>query len=132
MQEYDPDYADSLEDDIHNSFPNAPFVIACIDNMAELEDNFSGEKVVIIYDGRAHRSNYHYDDIPDDELSSYNNYTRVSSTNGKYITLRDVLNALYNDSHYRREKVADDPHQFLEGFEKSKQSNIQYEIIWGS
>jgi hypothetical protein len=59
-----------------------------------------------------------------EELNQYNNYTRVFSKNGKYITIRDIINAMISDKHYHNEYVAQDPHRFLEGFDKSKNSNI--------
>ena len=126
------EYASCLEEYLQNEFPSAPFIIACVDSLAEFDDTFSDEQVIIIHDHRADRSNYHYDDTPTDQLNNYNNYTRVFAVNGKPITLRDVLKALYMDDHYKMAKVATDPHQFFEGFEKSKHSQIQYEMIWGS
>ena len=87
MQYYSADYADCLEEDLQIDFPNAPFIIACIDSLAELDDTFSEEQVIIIHDNRADRSNYHYDDVPADQLNKYNNYTRVFAVDGKPITL---------------------------------------------
>ena len=132
MLDDNTDYANCLEDDLQHEFLDAPFVIFCIDSLAELDATFGEEQVNISHDNRADRSNYHYDDIPADQLNKYNNYTRVFALNGKPITLRDVLKALYLDDHYKKEKVSSDPHQFMEGSQKSDKSVIQFEIIWGS
>ena len=70
MQDDSADYEDCLEEYLQNEFPDAPFIIACIDSLAEFHDTFSEEQVIIIHDNRADRSNYHYDDLPADQLNS--------------------------------------------------------------
>ena len=130
--EHSSTFYDILYETIAHEFKNCPFDIACINKAEELDEPFTNELTVIINDSRANRFNYYYDDIPDDDLNQYNNYTRVFSKNGKYITIRDIINAMISDTHYHDECVVQDPHIFLEGFDKSKNRNIQYSIIWGS
>ena len=62
----------------------------------------------------------------------FNNYTKVTASNGTSITYKDVIEAMINDQHYHSDIVRDDPHNFLEGFDKSKHSDIQFTPCFGS
>ena len=121
-----------LNEELDNQFPDAPFTISCINEISELDAKFTDKLIIFIYDDRADRSNYCYDDIPDEQLSGYRAYTKVCSSNGIFITLRDVLNAMVADPHYHKEVVKNDNHRFLESFHKSKHSDIQYTLFFGS
>ena len=115
--------------DIDAMFPNCPFIISCVDDLSELDTVFTTESVIFIHDDRA--SGWFYDDLPTEERSTYYNYTMVKATSSP-ITMRDVIHAMIADPHYHDEFVCNDPHTFLEQFEVSKKSKIQYSCFWGS
>ena len=48
-------------EELDKQFPNCPFIIACIDNLQELDDVFTYEPVIFIYDGRVNEHNYYYE-----------------------------------------------------------------------
>ena len=102
-----------------------------VQTLIDLDDVVSDQPAIIIHDDRATRSNYYYDDFPDEDLAGFNNYTRVYSKSGA-IRVRDILDALVADPHFHKEPVVSDPHNSLERFEKSSSSKIQFSIIWGS
>ena len=119
---------DRLYDELDTIFPRCPFVISCVDTIDELDKVFINEKVIFIYDNRP-LYNYYYDGVENPQ--QYHNYTLIIAT-GEYITLRDIIDGMINDSHYHRNMVKHDPHRFLEGFDKSSKSNIQYTASFGS
>ena len=130
--ESDFDYYSGLTSDIDRQFPDAPFSISCVRRIEELDEKFTDERVIFIRDDRASPANYYYDNIPGVELHKFNNFTKVEASNAEYITIRDILLHLINDKHYHDEVVVGDPHGFLDGFQQSQKSKIQYSIIWGS
>jgi len=101
--------------ELEQQFPNCPFDISCIDELYELDEIFTNEPVIFIYDDRSNCS-----------------YLKVERINGIPITLRHVINSMSNDRHYRESDVVHDDHRFLEQFILSKHSNIQYTCFWGS
>ena len=119
-----------LGKDIEKIFPRAPFSISCVDDIAELDETFTDEQVILILDDRC--LGYYFDDINPEERTKYFHYTVVKQNNNQPITLKDVIQALIDDTHYWDEFVMSDPHCFLEMFDKSKRSNIQYTMFWGS
>ena len=119
---------DRLYDELDTIFPRCPFVISCVDTIDELDKVFINEKVIFIYDNRP-LYNYYYDGVENPQ--QYHNYTLIIAT-GEYITLRDIIDGMINDSHYHQNMVKHDPHRFLEGFDKSSKSNIQYTASFGS
>ena len=123
---------DQLYEKLIILFPTCPFIISVVDDINEINEIFSDETVLFIYDDRANKYNYYYEGYTDTELDKMKNYTMVKSSNGKFITLRDIIEAMINDDHYHDKIISGDPHCFLEGFSKSKKSDIQYTAIFGS
>ena len=123
---------DELIEQLDKIFPNAPFSISCFDSIDELHDVFSEEKIFFIYDNRANPDYYYYSELTEGELMQFNNYTKVTAPNGTSITFKDVIEAMINDQHYHSDIFRDDPHNFLEGFDKSKHSDIQFTPCFGS
>ena len=123
---------DELLEQLDEMFPNAPFSISCFDSIDEIHDVFSEEKIIFIYDNRAHPDNYHYSELTEGELMQFSNYTKVTASNGTSITYKDVIDAMINDQHYHSNIIRDDPHDCLEGFDKSKHSDIQFTPFFGS
>ena len=127
----DEEFYEMLLEEVDNLYPDAPFSIACLDTLADLDDIVSDQPVIIIHDDRATRSKYYYGDFPDEDLAGFNNYTRVYSKHGA-IRVRDILDALVADPHFHKEPVVFDPHNSLEGFETSSSSKIKLSIVWWS
>ena len=75
---------------------------------------------------RAHPDNYYFSELTEGELMQFNNYTKVIASNGTSVTYKDVIEAMINDQHYHSDIIRDDPHNCLEGFDKSKHSDIQF------
>ena len=121
-----------LMDELDEQFPGCPFNISCIKHISELDDIFSLEPVIFIHDDRANDYNYYYQELSHEEKNEYNHFLKVEMKNGKPITLRQVLDTMSNEPHYYDKVVIGDPHRFLEVFELSKHSNIQYTMYWGS
>ena len=120
-----------LLEEVDSLYLDAPFSIACLDTLADLDDVVSDQPVLITHDDRASRSNRYYNNFPDEELAGFNNYTRAYSKNGA-IRVRDILDAVVADPHFHKEPVVSDPHNSLEGFEQSSSSKIEFSIVWGS
>lgn len=116
--------------DLDEIFPNCPFSISCIDDIMELDEVFTKEKIIIIKDDRASQWNYYYSNIDKNELSHYVNYLVVKQKNNKPITLRQVLTEMSNSLHYNDDIISGDFHNFLEGFNKT--TDIQYVASFGS
>lgn len=116
--------------DLDEIFPNCPFSISCIDDIMELDEVFTKEKIIIIKDDRASHWNYYYSNIDKNELSQYVNYLVVKQKNNKPITLRQVLTEMSNSLHYNDDIISGDFHNFLEGFNKT--TDIQYVASFGS
>ena len=123
---------DELLEQLDEIFPNPPFSISCFDDISEIHDKLCDETVIFIYDDRASSDNYYYEGFTEEELSKLRNYTKVTASNNKCVTYKDVIDLMISDPHYHNEMIMQDPHRFLEGFIKSKTSHIQYSCIWGS
>ena len=125
---------DKLFEEIDQEFPRTPFSISCINDIHELDDEFSSENVVIIVDDRAKYwycfGRQGFDE--DRDISKYINYTVVRRVNEEPITMRQVIHAMIEDKHYWNQEVLKDTHHFLEGFDKRERSNIEYVASWGS
>jgi hypothetical protein len=121
-----------LNDALDEEFPGCPFDISCIDDIKQLDEVFSFERVIFIYDDRASEHNWYYEDMSYEERREYNHFLKIERMDDKPITMRQVLKAMSDEPHYSREVVMYDPHRFLESFELSKHSNIQYSMFWGS
>ena len=126
------DEYEQLVDKLEQEFPGCPFVISCINNIDKLDDVFSLERTIFIYDDRADEHNYYYQNLTQVERNEYNHFLKIERINDQPITMRQVLKAMSDEPHYSREVVMYDPHRFLESFELSKHSNIQYSMFWGS
>ena len=121
-----------LEEQLREIFPNCPFSIDFLKHIDELDEVFSDESVVFIYDNRISKHNYYYSNLSDDELAELKNYTIVKAKNNEPITYRQVIQAMIDDPHYHDDIVASDDHRFLEGFDKSTNSDIQFYTSFGS
>ena len=69
--------------------------------------------------------------------SSYLHYTVVHSPRWCYIKMRDILRAMSADPHYSEDIVRDNPHRFLEGFDRVEDNDEVYKhpcftCGWGS
>ena len=60
---------------------------------------FQKRKYFFIYDDRAHPDNNYYSALTEGELTQFNNYTKVTASNGTSITYKDVIEAMINDQH---------------------------------
>lgn len=129
--ESDDEFCELMEE-IDKQFQGYPFTISCIKHIEELDEVFTLEPVIFIHDDRANKFNYYYQDMSDEERNVYNHFLKVERIDNKPITLRQVLDEMSNEPHYYDEVVIGDPHCFLELFELSKHSNIQYSMYWGS
>jgi hypothetical protein len=123
---------DTLLDELDEAFPECPFNISCVKSIEELDDTFTLEPVIFIHDDRANEHNWYYEKMTHEERNEYKHFLKVERQNGEPITLRQILTAMANDKHYNDEVVKSDPHCFLESFDKSSKSNIQYTMFWGS
>ena len=121
-----------LNDALDEEFPGCPFDISCIDDIKQLDEVFSLERVIFIYDDRASEHNWYYEDMSYEERREYNHFLKIERMDDKPITMRQVLKAMSDEPHYNDEVVMGDFHRFLEGFELCKHSNIQYTAYWGS
>ncbi len=126
------DYTKEFFDEIERQFPTAPFAICFLDSLGELDEKFTDEQVIFIYDNRADSYEWSEEQIPEAERCSHRNYTKVCPSNKVFITLRDVINAMIADKHYHHDIVKDEDGEwgrYLQGFTKSEHSNIQYSPI---
>ena len=73
---------DQLYEKLIILFPTCPFVISVVDDINEINEIFSDQTVLFIYDDRANKYNYYYEDYTDTELDKMRNYTMVKSSNG--------------------------------------------------
>ena len=128
--DFDEEAFEQLNEAIRNEFPTCPFDISCIESLEELDKKFTDEKTIFIYDDRA--DGWYFEELEQEERNKLYNYTKVDASNKQYITIRDILNAMINDPHYHDQLVTSDDHLFLEFFEKSERSDIQYSCFWGS
>ena len=131
-ESFDSEFYSRLWDQLREIFPNCPFSIDCIKNLDELDAVFSEEPVIFIYDDRARSCNYYYHGFSESELAHMRNYTTVRARNNEPITYRQVIQAMIDDPHYHNDIVASDDHHFLEGFDKSPNSDIQFSPSFGS
>ena len=129
-EEFDEIKYNTLFKNLDIIFPNCPFDISCIDDISQLDEVFTKNKVIIIKDGRASESNYYYSNISKNELSHYVDYLVIKQKKNKPITLRQILTEMSSSLHYNNDTIIDDPHRFLEGFDKM--TNIEYLASFGS
>ena len=126
----DNDYLDSdtyeeLNNLIDIEFPNAPFSISLeMNEIKKLDHPFTSLDKIIILDGRISNSNYYYADVYENILNELNDELVVKSIDNNPITLRQVLNAMINDTHYNKAVICRDDHRFLEGFESTENPSI--------
>ena len=134
MEEIDEGMPAYLEKcaELEQQFPNCPFEISCVHELSKLDEVFTLEPVIFIYDDRASPNNYYYSEMSDRERSKYVHYLKVEQKRNKPITLRQVIEAMANDAHYHDEVVMSDPHRFLESFDKCNKTGIQWSCFWGS
>ena len=78
-----------------------------------------------------HGSNYYYSDTPLAIIKSLQHKLIVKRLNGNPITLRQILNTMINHRHYRSKVICDDPHRFLEIFEKTNVPSV-FNTFFGS
>ena len=118
-------------EDLEEEFPIAPFDISCIEDMDELDETFTNEKEIAIYDDRA--AGWFYDNVASASMRvSFLNYTIVKQIDDEPITLRQVIEAMIEDKHYHNDYAAADPHHFLEGFSKHTLNDVIYTACFGS
>jgi hypothetical protein len=132
LDKIDDEYMNGLMDIINNEFPNAPFNISLDDEeLLNLDEPFTNEKVIFIKDGRQNEYSYYYKQvILDGTINKYCDYMKIEQINNNPITLRQIINNMIKSEHYNDDDVKQDDHKFLEGFEK--QTDIQYEVFFGS
>ena len=119
MSEEEAEY-ERLQFEIHRQFPNCPFHIDCITQIAELDEPFTQQTGIIIKDDRASEHNYYYDNLSAKERSEYINYMGISKIDeDSPITLRQILKAMIDNEHYNNEIVKCDFHDNLEHFDIS-------------
>lgn len=125
----DEEYYEKLFELTDLEFPDCPFSISLgREDLLNLDEPFTEEPVIFIKDDRT--NSYYYDNLTQSEKNEYINYTKVEQIDAKPITLRQVLNSMSEDPHYRIPAVIEDDHRFLEFFDKK--TDIQYEMFFGS
>jgi hypothetical protein len=132
MEEFNEEEFEQLTAYVQLAFPNCPLSIECIDEIEELDITFTEERVIIIKDDRANHWKFWFDDITEQEAAEHINYTVVKASYNGNITVRTIIHAMINDKHYHNDLVLQDSHQFLEGFDKSSNSDIEYTCFFGS
>ena len=100
--------------------------------MQELDKKFTDERVIIIKDDRAKCWSWWFEDLTEEQSMKHVNYTVVKAPYSGHITLRTVIQAMLNDEHYSDFCTLRDSHRFLEGFDKSTTSNIEYSCYVGN
>lgn len=125
-------YNDYISEELNKLYPNSPFCISCIDFIEDLYKPFTDEKTIIIKDDRASEYNYYYREFKKEDLAQYNDYLVIHQKDKKKITLNQILIEMINSKHYNKDTIREDDHWFLEGFDKSKNSNIEYVSVFGS
>ena len=127
---------DKLFEEFYNQFPNAPFIISLSDikkseDLYKLDEPFSSEDCIYLYDGRKNKTDYYYSESSNcekcsqEKLNKFDNCTPILS-NDNYITLRQIINEMIEDYHYNDEEVKSDVHRFLVGFNKDRYRNNRY------
>ena len=125
------DYSKLMEQ-LALEFPDCPFDISCIDNIEELDETFTEERVIIIKDDRANHWKFWFDNITEQEAVGHINYTVVKAPYNGNITLRTIIQTMINDKHYHNEVVIENGPHILEEFDKPNNSDIEYTCFWGS
>ena len=116
---------------IEKEFPNSPFSISLSDEeLLTLDDSFTDEHAIIIKDDRASCSNYYWANLSQSELNEYISHIVVEKKGDNPITLRQILNVMIHSSEYQKMKELEEPHLFLECFQKT--TKIQYVSCFGS
>lgn len=127
---------DKVFEEIYNQFPNAPFIISLSDikkleDLYKLDEPFSSEDCIFLYDGRINKRDYYYSECSNcekcsqEKLNKFDNCTPILS-NDNYITIRQIINEMIEDYHYNDEDVKSDVHRFLVGFDKDRYKNNRY------
>ena len=113
--------------ELDRQFPGANFDFFgdTITDITELDEKFADEQTIIIYDKRADKETHPYWDLSEEEVAKYKNYTLVRSSSGRFITPRDIYNAMIADPHYSDPLMRKDQ-RILREFIKSPNSDIQY------
>lgn len=140
MSECNESVAESIPIEVSNrlalEFPNAPFNI-CLSDIKKLEDlykldqPFSSEDCIYLYDGRINKKDYYYSEnlncpkCSEEKLNKFNNCTFIIGNNN-YITLRQIINEMIEDYHYNDEEIESDVHHSLVGFNKDIYKNNTY------
>ncbi len=102
--------------ELERQFPTAPFGICFLDSLGELDEKFSDEPFIMIYDDRGNRHDWTEEEIPLAERRNHRKKTMVFPSNKTFTTLRDVLNAMIADKPYHHEVVKEDSMQFFTRF----------------
>ena len=121
MSNEEADKYDQLNTQLDLLFPDAKFSICCVESIEDLNKLIDGENEIIIL--KITKNCYCFSNCP--TPNEYINVKRKSNTNS--ITIRDCIETLieYNFN-------PECNHMFLEGFDKTKLSSIQYEPSFGS
>ena len=133
-ESFDIEEFDKLDELQDRDFPDLPFVLLLFESVDEyneiIDKPFMGTKsnVIFVKDSRIMPENYYYKDFPC--LHGLYDYLKVEGESATPVTLREVLKAMEKSEHYNNSIVKEDPHQFLESFDK--QTEIQYETFFGS
>ena len=113
------------------AFPNAPFDISLsVEELLNLDEPFTDERTIVIKDTRATPKKYYWEEYTQSELNKYISHIIVKKPNNQSITLRQILNVMINNDEYKKMAELDEPHMFLEGFQKT--TKIQYTSCFGS
>ena len=127
-EEFDEKHYQDLRNKLDEQFPNPPFVIDCVDNIEQLDEVFTTKYTILVKDDR---SLYWLHEAPVVRHENVN-YTVVKRVNGQPITIRNILEAMINDKHYSSELIQQDSHVFLEKFDGSSKSYIEFTACFGS
>lgn len=115
-EEFDEEKYQAGQDELDRLFPDLGFSI-CIE-LDELDDVISTEYRIIMKDTR---TCYCYDNCKES-----NTFIEIKNKNGQ-ITYRDLFQELNNMKFQRSCN-----HRFFEGLQQCKNSNIQFEMCFGS
>lgn len=129
-EDFDETKYTKLLEELDSIFPNCPFSIECINQIAELDEIFTEKKDIIIKDDRANEYNYYYSNVNKNELAQYVDYLVIKEKNDTPITLRQILTEMSNSPHYNSDIIIGDDHRFLERF--YKKTDIEYHTSFGS
>ena len=110
---------------MEKEFPNYPFNVSLGgEELCLLDEPFTDEKTIIIYDDRM--DSYFYNDVDERTKKKYRYKLKVSSINNKPITLRQILKTMAESNHYNDPFVTQDNHHFLE----AEDSNLHLRLLF--